>query len=52
MKKLNLNETWRLCLKMWKWIAKESKKNFSFSVFGLKEQWLEENGFKNVESKN
>ena len=26
MKQLNLDETWQLCLKMWKWIIKEFPK--------------------------
>lgn len=44
MKKLTLNQTWTLCLRMWKWIAKEWKKTGD-SVSDLKKQWLKENGF-------
>ncbi len=42
MKKLNLDETWRLCLEMWKWIAGEAGALF---VPILKEQWLREHGY-------
>ncbi len=45
MKKLTLNETWKLCLKMWKWIAAESKKLPGSSTPALKIQWVCMNGF-------
>ncbi len=44
MKRLTLNETWVLCLAMWKWIAEQVKKG-EVDVKGLKEQWLKEHGF-------
>ena len=39
---MNLDETWELCLKMWKWIAKNSK---GYDVTGLKSQWIEDSEF-------
>ncbi len=44
MKKLTLNQTWTLCLRMWRWIAKEWKKTGK-SVHLLKIEWLKQNGF-------
>jgi hypothetical protein len=41
--KMNLNETWKLCLQMWKWVAKNY--NGSISVNYLKERWCEEHDF-------
>ena len=43
MKRYNLDQTWELCLKMWKWIAKKCKKEQC--VASLKEDWLKNNGF-------
>ena len=48
MKKLNLSETWVLCLAMWKWIAKEVRKDIGKNVNGLKIEWLEKQGIENV----
>ena len=46
MKKLNLDETWTLCLKMWKWIAKKRRESsYKLSVYRLKEEWLTKHGF-------
>ena len=49
MKRLNLDQTWIQCLKMWKWIAEEVRRldrlNKMWDVNALKEQWLNENGF-------
>ena len=42
-KKLTLNETWRLCLKMWKWIAEQVKAGRIEGVERLKGEWLEKN---------
>lgn len=44
MKRYTLDQTWTLCLKMWKWITKERKKN-KRSVGILKIEWLKNNGF-------
>jgi hypothetical protein len=48
MKRYNLNETWELCLKMWKWIAKEKKKKRWHSPSSLKCEWLNNNGFRDI----
>ncbi len=48
MKRLNLNETWVLCLKMWKWIAKEVRAGNGKSVNMLKKEWLKKHEFENV----
>ena len=39
-KKLTLNETWRLCLSMWKQIAKQKRAGDKKDVESLKEDWL------------
>ena len=51
MKRLNLNETWVLCLKMWKWIAKEVEagRDSITDVIDLKDEWLTKHGFRDVE---
>ncbi len=46
MKKLNLDETWRLCLMMWKWIAKQKKAGNTSNVYLLKRTWLKKHGYK------
>jgi len=43
--KLTLAKTWQLCLRMWKWIAKETEEGSTLSIWDLKSQWLEEHGF-------
>ncbi len=43
VKKLTLNETWRLCLKMWRWIAKQVKEGTKKSTDKLKLEWLKNN---------
>ncbi len=48
MKKLNLDETWRLCLQMWKWIARERRKNQRTDIGTLKRQWLREHGIESI----
>ena len=50
-KKLTLDETWELCLKMWKWIADEvtamgKQFNPRLTVESLKYEWMKENGYK------
>ena len=44
MKKRTLNQTWILCLRMWRWIAKVWTLDGP-SVHDLKSLWLESNGF-------
>ena len=48
MKKYTLNQTWKHCLAMWKWIAKEIKTGSTKCVELLKVQWLEDNGFDDI----
>lgn len=43
MKKLTLDQTWVLCLRMWKWIAKV-RKSWQ-SVNELKKEWRRKHGF-------
>lgn len=38
-----LDQCWKNCLRMWKWIAKNWKR--SDNVVALKRKWLEKNGF-------
>ncbi len=49
MNRLNLDETWTLCLKMWRWIAKQKKAGSQKSVGTLKREWLENHGYKDEE---
>lgn len=46
-KKLTLNQTWTLCLRMWRWIAKvwQTKGYKGMDVHDLKRMWLREHGF-------
>jgi len=48
-KKRTLNQTWTLCLRMWKWIASvwETDTYKRFSAHDLKRIWLKNNGFVN-----
>ena len=40
MKKLTLDQTWKLCVDgMWKWIAKQRRKDNSLDVSELKVEW-------------
>ena len=48
MKKRTLNQTWILCIRMWRWIVKNLGKGRG--ILGLKKQWLSENGFKDVKT--
>ena len=48
-KKMTLNKTWKECLRMWKWIVKQTGNNVyesSFVVDSLKYRWLKEHGYK------
>ena len=40
MKKLTLDETWKRCLSMWRWIVKRRRAGSCLSVNTLKAQWL------------
>ena len=52
MKKITLNQTWVLCLRMWRWIANvwKTERYIRYCVWELKDIWLKENGFKDVYS--
>lgn len=45
MNKLTLNQTWKYCLQMWKWIAEQIKIDHTQSVSELKRLWLKNNKF-------
>ena len=48
MKRYNLDQTWELCLKMWKRIAKEWTEGIA--VDGLKHEWLENHRIGSINS--
>ena len=45
MKRLTLDETWKLCLSMWRWIAKMIREGSELFVSELKDQWLRDHGY-------
>lgn len=45
MKKLTLDQTWKLCLSMWRWIVRQIRQNSALNVNVLKQQWLDEHGY-------
>ncbi len=45
-KKRTLNQTWVLCLRMWRWISKMKAEKSRKWVTTLKTQWLREAGIK------
>ena len=48
MKRLTLDETWKKCLSMWRWIAKQVKNDPGLEVYDLKYEWLENHGYKDT----
>lgn len=52
MKRLTLDETWKNCLSMWRWIAKEKENENADGVWALKRQWIEENDLETHEVQN
>ena len=54
MKKRTLNQTWTLCLRMWRWIAKvwQTPRYRRYSVLRLKSIWLKKNGFNSIKIKS
>jgi hypothetical protein len=44
--RLSLEKTWTECLRMWKWIAKEKKKDRKLIISELKTIWLTKNHYK------
>jgi len=49
MKKRTLNQTWVLCLQMWRSISRAKAKNKRLWVSVLKRRWLQDNGFKSLQ---
>ncbi len=50
MKKLTLDETWKLCLSMWRWIAKMKRAGSKRSVKELKGVWCKKHGLWDVDN--
>ena len=40
MKRLTLDETWTLCMKMWRWIAKQKRNSSRLQIGRLKWVWV------------
>ncbi|MHC4397910.1 MAG: hypothetical protein ACYS1A_19875 [Planctomycetota bacterium] len=49
MKRLTLDETWRLCLSMWRWIAKQKRLHPYSNIRVLKRRWAEKHGYFDLE---
>ena len=49
-KRMTLDETWKNCLSMWRWIAKMWRLGCSQNVEELKTEWCEAHGFDMIES--
>jgi hypothetical protein len=45
MERISLEETWRICLNMWRWIVMQRKRGDRRSVNKLKTEWLEKHSF-------
>jgi len=43
-KNFTLDKTWRLCLSMWRWIAKQKREGRDMEINGLKAEWLRKKG--------
>ena len=50
MKQLTLDETWKQCLSMWRWIAEAVKDDYGLSVFDLKRLWMKDHGYGHVKA--
>jgi hypothetical protein len=42
---MNLEETWKECIRMWKWISRQWLKPSHPGINALKRKWLETNGY-------
>lgn len=51
LRKLSLEETWKLCMSMWRWIAKQWRAGRR-DVDALKREWLEKHGYKGIKIYN
>ena len=49
-KKYTLDETWTLCISMWRWIAKQRKAEDVRGIETLKSAWIKAKGFGCIES--
>lgn len=49
--KMTLDETWKNCLSMWRWIAKEVRGGREYSS-GMKIEWLGAHGLKGTQGPN
>ena len=45
MKRLTLDQTWKLCLSMWRWIAKQIREGSKERVRNLKRIWVDKHGY-------
>ena len=50
MKKLSLNNTWKYCMRMWRWIADRIKAGDKRSVEDLKKAWLQNHDIRYIEN--
>ena len=48
MTKYTLDETWKHCLQLWKWIAEEIKANSELGVVELKSKWFKKHDFGHI----
>ena len=48
MKKLTLNQAWKLCLQQWKWISGELDKGVRIGIWRLKDKWLEAHEYEEI----
>lgn len=48
MAKRTLDETWKYCLQLWKWMAGKIKANPDLAAIDLKEEWFEEHDFEDI----
>lgn len=46
---MTLDETWKNCLSMWRWIAKQRRAGSWQHVAYLKAEWLTSHGFEGIE---
>jgi len=46
---MTLNETWKKCMSMWRWIAKMKRTGDGRGVWKLKEAWMEKRGISGIE---
>lgn len=48
MKKMTLDETWKLCMAQWSWLIKQLQQTNTLSVESLKVEWLKKHKHKEV----